>query len=98
MRQLSMGRVNANTMCLNDVESGGGTIFPNVGQPKGTTVIPKRGTCKAFLWPSVLDSDPNTQDSRTNHEAMPVVKGVKYGANAWLHNRNYKGPNLVGCS
>ena len=84
-------------MYLNDVEDGGGTNFPFVGtQPEGTTVIPKRG--RAVLWPSVLDSDPNTQDSRTNHEAMPVIKGVKYGANAWIHNRNYKGPNMVGCS
>lgn len=23
-------------------------------------------------------------------------RGVKYGANAWIHNRNYKGPNVVG--
>jgi len=41
------------------------------------TVMPKRG--RALLWPSVLDEDPNTQDERTDHQALPVEKGIKYG-------------------
>jgi prolyl 4-hydroxylase len=69
---------------LNDVEAGGGTDFPNLG----LTVMPKRG--KAVIWPSVLDSDPNQKDGRTEHQALPVEKGIKYGANAWLHQRNFK--------
>jgi prolyl 4-hydroxylase len=69
---------------LNDVEAGGGTDFPKVG----LTVMPKRG--KAVIWPSVLDSDPNAKDDRTDHQALPVEKGIKYGANAWLHQRNFK--------
>jgi prolyl 4-hydroxylase len=40
-------------------------------------VTPKRG--RAVLWPSVLDEDPNTQDSRTIHTALKVIKGIKYG-------------------
>jgi len=83
-------------MYLNDVEEGGGTRFPQVGGTGGTTVIPKRG--RAVLWPSVLNENPNRKDHRTEHEAMPVIRGVKYGANAWIHNRNFKGPNENGCS
>jgi prolyl 4-hydroxylase len=61
---------------LNDVEEGGGTDFPDLG----LTVMPKRGS--ALIWPSVLDSDPNRKDGRTEHQALPVEKGIKYGANA----------------
>jgi prolyl 4-hydroxylase len=78
-------------MYLNDVEEGGGTEFPYLN----LTVTPKRG--RAALWPSVLDSDPNKKDYRTNHQALPVVKGVKYGANAWIHQRDYKNPSKKGC-
>ena len=61
---------------LNDVEEGGGTEFPDYG----ITVEPKRG--RALVWPSVKDEDPDEQDPRTMHQALPVIKGVKYGANA----------------
>jgi hypothetical protein len=46
-------------------------------------VKPKKG--RAVLWPSVLDSDLEKQDARTHHEALPVVKGIKKAANAWIH-------------
>jgi prolyl 4-hydroxylase len=59
---------------LNDVEEGGGTNFPKLN----LTVLPKRG--RALLWPSVLNEDPNAQDPRTDHQALPVIKGIKYGA------------------
>ena len=78
-------------MYLNDVEEGGGTSFPRLN----VTVTPKRG--RAVLWPSVLNHNPNKKDPRTNHEALPVIKGVKYGANAWIHQRDFKTPNLMGC-
>lgn len=76
---------------LNDVEAGGGTNFPRLD----ITVMPKRG--KAVLWPSVLNDRPHQQDKRTDHQALPVEKGVKYGANAWLHQRNFKEPYERGC-
>ena len=79
-------------MYLSEVEEGGGTDFPKLGK----TVTPKRG--RAVLWPSVLDSDPNAVDVRTNHQALPVIKGVKYGANAWIHQRDFKGPNSHACT
>jgi len=60
---------------LNDVEEGGGTEFHYYN----ITVQPKRG--RALIWPSVKDEDPDEQDPRTEHAALPVIKGVKYGAN-----------------
>lgn len=76
---------------LNDVAEGGGTNFPKLG----LTVTPKRG--RAVLWPSVLNEDPNEKDPRSDHQAMPVLKGIKYGANAWIHMRDFKEPNSRGC-
>lgn len=79
-------------MYLNDVAEGGGTNFPKLDK----TVTPKRG--RAVMWPSVLEDDPNTVDPRTNHQALPVTKGIKFGANAWIHQRDYKGPNQHACT
>mmetsp|Transcript_2884 Transcript_2884/g.6020 ORF Transcript_2884/g.6020 Transcript_2884/m.6020 type:complete len:663 (-) Transcript_2884:56-2044(-) len=78
---------------LNDVDEGGGTRFTDLGldvdgNSISMDVQPKRGT--ALIWPSVLDDDPTKMDSRTFHEALPVVAGKKYGANAWLHLRDFK--------
>jgi prolyl 4-hydroxylase len=69
---------------LNDVEEGGGTRFPFLD----ITVQPSRRS--ALLWPSSLDEDPEEKDKRTEHEALPVIRGIKYGANAWIHTRNYR--------
>jgi prolyl 4-hydroxylase len=76
---------------LNDVEAGGGTNFPILD----ITVMPKKG--RALLWPSVMDSNPNRKDGRTDHQALPVEKGIKYGANAWVHQRDFKTPDSNGC-
>ena len=77
---------------LNDVEDGGGTRFPLLD----ITVQPKKGT--ALLWPSVLDEDPEEKDKRTDHEALPVISGIKYGANAWIHSRNYRAAEEIECT
>ena len=77
---------------LNDVEEGGGTNFPDLD----ITVLPKRG--RALIWPSVKDEDPNGKDGRTRHQALPPIKGTKYGANAWIHQRDFQGPNKNHCS
>jgi prolyl 4-hydroxylase len=60
---------------LNDVEEGGETDFPDLQ----LSVKPKLG--RAVMWPSVLDKNPTAQDHRTEHQAKPVKRGVKYGAN-----------------
>jgi prolyl 4-hydroxylase len=70
---------------------GGGTNFPNIP----LTVQPQQGT--AILWPNVLNEDPSEMDIRTAHEAMPVIDGVKYGANLWIHQRNWKEVAERGC-
>jgi len=77
---------------LSDVEEGGETDFPNIG----VRASPKAGS--AILWPSMSDEDPQKSDPRMYHQAMPVKKGVKYAANAWIHLYNYKVPNLWGCT
>jgi prolyl 4-hydroxylase len=68
---------------LNTMEEhgGGGTRFPLLN----LTVHPVRG--RALLWPNVLNHAPNLPDDRTAHQALVVERGVKYGANAWYHQR-----------
>lgn len=77
---------------LSDVEEGGGTHFPKLH----LTVTPKKG--RAVLWPSVFNQHPNIKDPRSDHEAQPVIRGVKYGANAWIHQRDFKSKHDLGCS
>merc|ERR1712228_873279 len=68
---------------LNDVEEGGETAFPELN---GLKVIPKKG--KALIFPSVLNNDPFEKDECSEHEALPVIKGVKHAANAWIRMRD----------
>lgn len=77
---------------LSDVEAGGGTHFPKLGH----TIEPKVG--RALLWPSILDSDPEKEDSRTTHEALIVEAGTKFAANGWIHLYDFVGPNSKGCA
>lgn len=72
-------------------QTGGGTNFPQLD----LTVMPKKG--RALLWPSVHNEAPNSMDTSTGHQALPVIKGVKYGANAWYHQRDFKTPHAKGC-
>lgn len=78
-------------MYLNDVQEGGGTNFDQLN----ITIAPKRG--RVVIWPSVLDEEPLDIDYRTSHQALPVLKGIKYGANAWFHLRDFKTANKQGC-
>jgi len=76
---------------LNDVEAGGGTHFDRLN----LTVTPRVG--RAILWPSVQNDFPSRKDDRTMHAALPVEAGIKYGANAWFHLRNFKEPYAANC-
>jgi prolyl 4-hydroxylase len=74
---------------LNDVEEGGKTRFTKLmNYGKQLEIQPKKGT--ALLWPNVMDGNVYEVDPRTEHEALVVEKGTKYGANAWLHLREYE--------
>jgi prolyl 4-hydroxylase len=77
---------------LSDVEEGGETAFPHLN----LAVKPQRG--KAVLWPGVFSDNPDSIDSRTLHEARPVVRGVKFAANTWIHQYDFKTANLWGCT
>jgi len=77
---------------LSNVEEGGETAFPLLN----LSVKPKIG--RAILWPSVSNDNPLKIDSRTTHEAKPVIKGVKYGANVWYHQFDFQSPNLWSCT
>ena len=77
---------------LSDVEEGGETAFPLLDM----SVKPKKG--RALLWPSVLNSDPNVIDQRTVQKARPVISGVKYAANSWIHSYNFEVSNHWGCT
>ena len=89
--QKSGVRIITAYMYLNDVQGGGGTEFPKLG----LVVEPKRG--RMIVWPSVFDDRPSEKDIRTNHGALKVTEGVKFGANAWFHLRDYKTPDLEAC-
>ena len=45
-----------------------------------------------------IDSAPDMKEGRTMHEARPVMKGIKYAANSWIHLYDYEIPNLWGCT
>ena len=77
---------------LNDVPAGGGTRFPDLD----LTVTPKQG--RVVIWPSVRNANTTEEDPRTYHEALPVKQGVKYGTNAWIHQRNYQSPYEADCT
>lgn len=84
-------RVYTFFMYLNDVPDGGETSFRRLG----LKVKPKKGS--AILWPSVRDQEPNQTEHGTYHEAMPVLHGVKYGANVWLHNHDFRSVSQRHC-
>lgn len=76
---------------LSDVDEGGETDFPRLG----LKVAPKKG--RAVLWPSVFDDNPNHSDPRSDHGALPVIRGTKYGANAWYHQREVRNMTDPSC-
>ena len=36
-------------------------------------------------------------DERTHHEALPVVKGLKFAANFWIHLYDFQAFHALGC-
>jgi prolyl 4-hydroxylase len=81
---LSMGgqRIATLIMYLNDVESGGSTVFPDIG----LDVLPKRGNAVFFAY---ADAEGRL-DSRTLHGGSPVAAGEKWIATKWFRQRAYE--------
>jgi prolyl 4-hydroxylase len=84
---LSMGgqRVATLIMYLNDVESGGSTVFPLIG----LDVLPRRGNAVFFAY---ADEQGNL-DTRTLHGGSPVGAGEKWIATKWFRQRAYAAPS-----
>ena len=76
---------------LQSPESGGETFFPSLN----ITIPPRSGS--ALLWPNVRDDDVRTADMRTEHEAIAPTAGVKMSSNLWLHQYDFRSPNMAGC-
>ena len=80
-------RVYTFFMYLSTPAQGGGTKFNNLG-----LVVPAiQGN--AVLWPSVANLDPERDEPKTNHEALPVEEGIKFVSNVWIHNYDYRTPS-----
>lgn len=77
-------RVATLVMYLNDVESGGSTVFPEVG----LDVLPRRGHAVYFAY----TTEEGQLDKRSLHGGSPVSAGEKWIATKWFRQRNYGGP------
>ena len=76
---------------LTDCTAGGGTRFNDLG----ITVEARKG--RAVLWPSLMDSNLSVPELRTHHEALTVQRGIKFGANLWIHQYDFKTPSGRRC-
>merc|ERR1712157_364933 len=85
-------RVLTLLLYLNEDELEGGETGFSFNDLK---VSPKKG--RGLLWHNVELDDPNVRDVRTHHEALPVLSGIKYAANAWIHLREFKSSFENGC-
>jgi prolyl 4-hydroxylase len=74
-------RVATLVMYLNDVDEGGGTVFPELG----LTVAPVQGSAVYFSY----CNSKNQIDPRTYHGGEPVQKGEKWIATKWMRQRAY---------
>lgn len=91
-RQRIGTRVYTVFIYLSSVEQGGETEFPFLN----LKVKPERGA--ALIWPSVQDQDPSKIDERTQHAALPVIKGTKYSANVWVWLGPHKLAHELNCA
>ena len=61
----------------------------------GLTVPAIKGN--AVLWPSVTNLNPQYDEPKTYHEALPVEVGMKFASNVWIHNYDYRTPSGRNC-
>ncbi len=80
--QASGQRITTLVMYLNDVESGGETIFPEID----FTVVPRKGSGVFF---SYLDANGKL-DRLTWHGGAPVTRGEKWIATKWVRQHGWR--------
>ena len=66
---------------LNNVEKGGGTIFPEIP----LEIKPERG--KLIIFKNTIYGN-NTIDSKALHGGLPVIKGQKWAFNLWFREQD----------
>ncbi|GFR74347.1 prolyl 4-hydroxylase subunit alpha-1 [Elysia marginata] len=64
---------------MSDVQAGGATVFPYLG----LKLYPKKGD--AAFWYNLHKSGDGIHETR--HAACPVLVGIKWVANKWIHER-----------
>jgi prolyl 4-hydroxylase len=74
-------RVSTLVIYLNDVATGGETVFPELG----LSVVPKKGSAVYFEY----CNSHGELDPKTLHGGLPVVAGEKWIATKWMRQRRY---------
>uniref|UniRef100_A0A183VC61 Fe2OG dioxygenase domain-containing protein n=1 Tax=Toxocara canis TaxID=6265 RepID=A0A183VC61_TOXCA len=78
--RIGMGnRIATVLIYMSDVESGGATVFSQLG----TAVFPSK--YDALFWYNLRRDGEG--DLRTRHAACPVLTGIKWVSNKWIHER-----------
>jgi prolyl 4-hydroxylase len=74
-------RVSSLVIYLNDVPSGGETVFPEVG----LSVVPRRGQAVYFEYCNNFSQ----LDHLTLHAGAPVIAGEKWAVTKWMRQRRF---------
>jgi prolyl 4-hydroxylase len=74
-------RVSTMVIYLNDVATGGETVFPEIG----LSVVPRKGNAVYFEY----CDEHGRLDGKTLHAAAEVLRGEKWVATKWMRQRRF---------